>query len=85
MNTQESRTLAEWLREAAYIQRNAAWQGWSGAMKFVAIRSMLREAGISGEAFDNWMARINHQALTATQLNHNIYTRMQRGHGDASR
>jgi hypothetical protein len=60
MTTPEARTVAGWLREAAYIQRNASWQGWTGAMKFVAIRNMLREqAGIGGEAFDNWMRRIN--------------------------
>jgi hypothetical protein len=57
---QETHTVGGWLREAAYIQCNAAWQGWAGAMKFIAIRSMLREqAGITGEAFDNWMKRIN--------------------------
>jgi hypothetical protein len=58
--TQETRTVGGWLREAAYIQRNASWQGWADAMKFVAIRNMFREqAGIGGEVFDNWVARIN--------------------------
>ncbi len=60
METQESRTVGGWLREAAFIQRNAAWQGWRGAMRFIAIRNMLREqVGISAEAFENWMVRIN--------------------------
>ncbi len=56
----ETRTLAEWLKEAACIQRNGVWQGWSGAMRFVQIRLMLQEkADISLEAFHRWMYRIN--------------------------
>ncbi len=57
---QEIRTVGGWLKEAAYIQRNASWQGWSGAAKLNAIRLMLREhIGMSDEAFFNWLDRIN--------------------------
>lgn len=80
---QESRTIGGWLREAAYLQRNPSL-GWTGAMRFVAIRCALREAGISSEAFDGWMARIQRQEQAATQLNHIDYTRLDEAQASAS-
>jgi hypothetical protein len=65
--TVETRTLAEWLKEAAYIQRNAAWQGWAGAERFLAIKHMLRDkANLSSTAFHNWMSRINNPPSRGT-------------------
>ncbi len=65
--TVEIRTLAEWLKEAAYIQRNAAWQGWAGAERFLAIKHMLRDkANLSSTAFYNWMSRINNPSSRGT-------------------
>lgn len=56
---EETRTIKGWLEEAAYIQRNAAWQGWAGAQKFLAIKHMLKtRCGMSDDGFMAWVDRI---------------------------
>jgi hypothetical protein len=83
--TTQTRTLADWLREAAYIQRNASWQSWAGAMKLTAIRLMLRDQiGMSDTAFFNWLERIQRHEQAATQLNHTDYTRLDEAQAGAS-
>ena len=64
----ERTRLADWLREAAYIQRNIAWQGWAGALRFLDLRRMLAGYGIGDEAFYGWMQRINRARAAATLL-----------------
>lgn len=54
-----TKSIFEWLKECLYIQRNAAWQGWAGASRFLDIKAGIRQAtGMSEDGFNNWLERL---------------------------
>lgn len=54
----ETKTVADWLKEAIHIRRNAASMGWTGGVRFVSILNGFLNNGWTREGFYGWLDRI---------------------------